>query len=255
MEYSNTYLARFIDRPNRFVAHCQLLTTNEIVTVHVKNTGRTSILQPGVTTALVKSDRPNRKTLYDLVAAKKYDQIWINIDSQAPNVVVNEGLTQNDIHLPGIERITKVMPEVQFLDSRVDFMGFGTKSEPFFLEVKGVTLVNQGIAAFPDAPTTRGLKHVHTLEKAIDAGYRAYLFFVIQMADIHKVTINRAIYAPLAEAIAQAQAKGVQVLAYDCAVTPQTLTLKRPVPFDLDQPFVSDGLPSSITPKVKKPLE
>lgn len=252
MKYSNTYLARFIDRPNRFVAHCQLIKTGEIVTVHVKNTGRTTILQPNVTTALVKSDNPKRKTLYDLVAAKKYNQQWVNIDSQAPNVVVKAGLEENQIQLPGIAQIEKVTPEVQFLDSRIDFMGFGQAQEPFFLEVKGVTLFHQGIAAFPDAPTTRGLKHVHTLVKAVEQGYAAYLLFVVQFQGSKVLTINRAIYEPLAMAIAQAQAKGVQVLAYDCKVTPGTLTLQKPVSFDLEQGFVSDGLPSSITSKARK---
>ncbi len=251
MEYSNHHLARFIDRPNRFIAHCALIDTGEVVTVHVKNTGRTTILQPGVTTALVKSDNPKRKTQYDLVAAKKYDRIWINVDSQAPNVVVKAGLESNYIKLPGIKYIEKVLPETKFLDSRIDFMGFDDLKRPFFLEVKGVTLANAGIAAFPDAPTTRGLKHVHTLEKAMAEGYLGYLLFVIQMADIKAMTIDRAIYEPLALAIEQAQAKGLNVLAYGCEVTPQTLTLTDPVPFDLYQPFVSDGLPSSIKPLKK----
>lgn len=254
MRYSNTYLARFIDRPNRFVAHCRLLETDEVVTVHVKNTGRTTLLQPNVTTALVKSDNPKRKTKYDLVAAKKYDQQWVNIDAQAPNVVVQAGLTDNQIQLPGIDHIAKVIPEVQFLDSRLDFMGFDADEQPFFVEVKGVTLFNDHVAAFPDAPTTRGLKHVHTLMQAQAQGYKTYLLFVVQLKGISAMTIERQIYAPLADAIAQAQAAGVQVVAYDCQVTPATLTLDQPVPFDLHQPYVSDGLPSSITKKQKKPL-
>lgn len=133
MQYPNIHLAHFIDRPNRFIAHCRLLETGEVVTVHVKNTGRTTILQPNVTTALVYSDKPTRKTKYDLVAAKKYDQFWINIDSQAPNQVVKAGLNNNDICLPGIERITQVNPEVTFLDSRLDFSGIGDNQKKVFL--------------------------------------------------------------------------------------------------------------------------
>lgn len=246
MQYPNIHLAHFIDRPNRFIAHCRLLETGEVVTVHVKNTGRTTILQPNVTTALVYSDKPTRKTKYDLVAAKKYDQFWINIDSQAPNQVVKAGLNNNDICLPGIERITQVNPEVTFLDSRLDFSGIGDNQKKFFLEVKGVTLENRGIAAFPDAPTIRGLKHVKTLQKALDKGYLSYLLFIIQMEKIKTMTIDIDIFEPLAAEISKAQKKGVQVIAYDCRVTPDSLILNQPVPFDLTQKFISDGLASSI---------
>jgi sugar fermentation stimulation protein A len=246
MQYPNVHIAKFIDRPNRFIAHCQLIDTGEVVTTHVKNTGRTTILQPGVTTALVHNDNPNRKTRYDLVAAKKYDRQWINIDSQAPNKVVKTGLETNYIKLPGIQSISKVNPETTYLDSRLDFAGADNLNRPFFLEVKGVTLINEGIAAFPDAPTTRGLKHVQTLERAVDAGYLAYLLFVIQIPNVKKVTIDRDIFIELAVEIGKAQRKGVHVVAYDCKVEPDTLVLDQPVPFDLNQKFVSDGLPSSI---------
>ncbi|GAA2974870.1 DNA/RNA nuclease SfsA [Lentilactobacillus parakefiri] len=246
MKYPNSHLARFIDRPNRFIAHCQLIETGEVVVAHVKNTGRTTILQPGVTTSLVYTDNPSRKTHYDLVAAKKYDRDWINIDSQAPNKLVKAGLTTNDIQLPEIESIERVRPEVTYLDSRLDFAGTDIANRPFFLEVKGVTLANQGIAAFPDAPTTRGLKHVKTLEKAAEHGYLAYLLFVIQMKNIKVVTIDREIFEALAVAIDHAQKVGVHVLAYDCKVTADRFMLDQPVKFDLNQAFVSDGLPSSI---------
>lgn len=246
MQYPNVHLATFIDRPNRFIAHCQLVDTGEVVTTHVKNTGRTTILQPGVTTALVHNDNPNRKTQYDLVAAKKYDRQWINIDSQAPNKIVKAGLESNYVKLPGIQAVAEVNPETTYRDSRLDFAGSDNLARPFFVEVKGVTLINEGIAAFPDAPTTRGLKHVQTLEKAIDDGYLAYLLFVIQTKGIKKVTIDRDIFNELAVEIGKAQKKGVHVIAYDCQVEPETLELDQPVPFDLNQPFVSDGLPSSI---------
>lgn len=246
MQYPNFHLARFIDRPNRFIAHCRLIETGEIVTVHVKNTGRTTILQPNVTTSLVESHNHARKTKYDLVAAKKYDRFWINIDSQAPNKIVKDGLANNDIKLPGINQITQVTPEVPFLDSRLDFSGIGDHQKNFFLEVKGVTLENGGIAAFPDAPTTRGLKHVKTLQKALDKGYLSYLLFIIQMEKIKAMTIDIDIFEPLAFEIFKAQKRGVHVIAYDCRITPDSLTLNQPVPFDLNQKFISDGLPSSI---------
>ncbi|MCD2256525.1 DNA/RNA nuclease SfsA [Lactobacillus sp. CC-MHH1034] len=252
MLYPNIHFAHFIDRPNRFIAHCRLVETGEVVTTHVKNTGRTTILQPGVTTALVYTNNPKRKTQYDLVAAKKYDRYWINIDSLAPNVLVHEGLSTNYIQLPGIKRITKVIPEVKFLESRLDFMGFDEQNRPFFVEVKGVTLGNQQVGAFPDAPTTRGLKHVQTLERALDQGYRSYLLFIVQMPHIHLVTINQAIDAALATEVKRAQALGVRVMAHGTKVTPDTITLTTPLPFVAAFPFESDGLPSSITPKSKQ---
>lgn len=252
MQYPNVHLAKFIDRPNRFIAHCRLIETGKVVTTHVKNTGRTTILQRGVTTALVHNDNPNRKTAYDLVAAKKYDRQWINVDSQAPNKIVKTGLESNYIKLPGVESITNVMPETTYLDSRLDFAGTDNSGRSFFLEVKGVTLANEGIAAFPDAPTTRGLKHVQTLEKAVDNGYLAYLLFVIQMKNIQTVTIDRDIFEELAVEIDKAQKKGVHVIAYDCKVEPGSLELDQPVTFNLNQKFVSDGLPSSIGRKWKR---
>lgn len=164
MQYPNVHLAKFIDRPNRFISHCRLIETGEVVTVHVKNTGRTTILQPGVTTALVHNDNPNRKTAYDLVAAKKYDRQWINIDSQAPNKVVKSGLISNYIQLPGIESIATVNPETTYLDSRLDFSGTGNLGQRFFLEVKGGDLGQSGDRCIP------GCAHHPWVKARVDPG-------------------------------------------------------------------------------------
>ncbi|KRL12548.1 DNA/RNA nuclease SfsA [Schleiferilactobacillus perolens] len=234
MDYPNIVLAKFIDRPNRFVA--QVVLDQQTVTVHVKNTGRTNILVNGRTVALAPATNPKRKTQYDLVAVKTAKG-WINIDSQAPNAVVGDGLRQNVIALPGIRQITLVRPETVYQDARFDFFGTGDGRQPFFLEVKGVTLWHDDVAAFPDAPTIRGEKHVRDLTDAVYHGYFGYLLFLVQIPDIQVVTINRTTQESLATAIHTAQAAGVHVLAYGTHVTPGRMTLGQPIPFDLRQPF------------------
>lgn len=236
LEYPNSYLARFVARPNRFIATCRL--HYELIQVHVKNTGRNKeILQPEVPVALVKSDNPQRKTQYDLVAAKVGTR-WINIDSQAPNQVAFDSIKTGLIKLPGIATrdILSLKREVTFEDARFDIFG-STAKQPFFVELKGVTLANGALAAFPDAPTSRASKHVATLIRAQAAGYQAYLCFIIQMSGISKVTIYQQRDPALYAAILAAQKAGVHLLAYGCAVTPATLNATYPVTIDLAQPF------------------
>ncbi|ERL64662.1 DNA/RNA nuclease SfsA [Schleiferilactobacillus shenzhenensis] len=234
MEYPGIIRGQFIDRPNRFVAH--VLIQGEKIVVHVKNTGRTNILVPGRTVALAPAaNAAQRKTAFDLVAVQT-PKGWINVDSQAPNTVVGAGLRSNQIVLPGLGPITAVRPETTFHDARFDFYG-SSGPQPFFLEVKGVTLWAGDVAAFPDAPTLRGLKHVQELIAAVGAGYHGYLLFLVQIPAIRAVTIAREVQPTLAETIAQAQAAGVHVLAYGTRVTPGTMTLDAPIPFDLTAPF------------------
>ncbi|MFD1318819.1 DNA/RNA nuclease SfsA [Loigolactobacillus zhaoyuanensis] len=240
MKYPNSYLARFIARPNRFIATCRL--HDELVQVHVKNTGRNKeILQPEVPVALVKSDNPQRKTQYDLVAAKVGTR-WINIDSQAPNQVAYDSIQSGLIQLPGIATsdILTLKREVTFEDARFDIFG-STATQPFFVELKGVTLANGRLAAFPDAPTSRAAKHVATLIRAQQAGYQAYLCFIVQMSGISKVTIYQQRDPDLYAAILQAQKAGVHLLAYGCTVTPATLNAAYPITIDLAQPFTEVG--------------
>nr|WP_225417891.1 DNA/RNA nuclease SfsA [Loigolactobacillus zhaoyuanensis] len=240
LKYPNSYLARFIARPNRFIATCRL--HDELVQVHVKNTGRNKeILQPEVPVALVKSDNPQRKTQYDLVAAKVGTR-WINIDSQAPNQVAYDSIQSGLIQLPGIATsdILTLKREVTFEDARFDIFG-STATQPFFVELKGVTLANGRLAAFPDAPTSRAAKHVATLIRAQQAGYQAYLCFIVQMSGISKVTIYQQRDPDLYAAILQAQKAGVHLLAYGCTVTPATLNAAYPITIDLAQPFTEVG--------------
>ncbi|WP_125769251.1 DNA/RNA nuclease SfsA [Lapidilactobacillus wuchangensis] len=241
MQYSDIKVATFLTRPNRFIAHCRL--AGKTVVVHVKNTGKCrELLVPGVSVALNYVPSPQRKTDYDLVAVKTATR-WINIDSQIPNALAASALQSGQIRLSGVAPVKTVQREVVFADSRLDIAGTTDKDEAFFVEVKGVTLVNGQIAAFPDAITTRGLKHVHTLQLAQQQGYHAYLLFIVQVPEITVMTINQRLQPELAVAIAAAQASGVQVLAYNCAVSAATIRVQQPVTFDLNQNFVLPEVP------------
>lgn len=235
MTYPEVSLATFLERPNRFIAICQL--AGQQISVHVKNTGKCrELLIPGVTVALTHSHNPARKTAYDLIAVNKNGN-WINIDSQIPNDLAANGLKQGEIILPGVAKVETVRREVAYLDSRLDIAGTLTDGKPFFVEVKGVTLEHDGLAAFPDAVTTRGLKHVQTLQQAQQSGYQAFLLFIGQMQDMKKMTINTKLQPELTLAIKAAHQVGVQVLAYDCHVTLATIELNQPVTFDLDADY------------------
>lgn len=235
MEYEAIRLATFIERPNRFIAICEL--EGERVTVHVKNTGRgKELFHPGVQVALNYQSKPTRKTAYDLVAIQKAGH-WINIDSQAPNQIVKEAQANGTLVLPGIGQLPELRAEVVYHDSRLDFCGQTTQGETCWIEVKGVTLENEGIAAFPDAPTVRAVKHVNELIRAVKAGDQAVLLFVVQLDFVQTMTIYRERAPKLAAAIEDALAAGVQVVALDCEVTPATLKLRQPVMVDLTVPF------------------
>ena len=215
MQYRTIVSGRFLDRPNRFVAHVEIDGTAQ--TVHVKNTGRCKeLLLPGAAVRLEVSDNPNRKTKYDLVAVYKPGLGWVNIDSQAPNKVVQEWLQTEGYDL--------VRPEYTYGDSRIDFY-MEKDGQEYLLEVKGCTLEVDGIGYFPDAPTLRGVKHLHELTKAVEAGYRCAVAFVIQMEGVAEVRPNTVTHPDFAEALSQAQAVGVKVLYLLCHVAPDGRTI------------------------------
>ena len=213
MKYKNTVLGRFVDRPNRFIAHVEI--DNIIETVHVKNTGRCrELLIPGVLVVLEKSDNPDRKTAYDLVMVHKDGIGWVNIDSQMPNYLVSEWLKNK----PEVfEDIDFVRPEYKYGDSRIDFYMEG-QSRKVLMEVKGVTLERDGVCYFPDAPTERGIKHIHELIKAQNNGYEAYLAFVIQMNGVNLVKANVGTHKAFGDALDAAIEAGVKVLMLPCFV-------------------------------------
>ena len=221
MQYRNIVPGRFLHRPNRFIAHVQIDDREEIC--HVKNTGRCKeLLTPGALVFCQVFDSVSRKTKYDLIAVQKGERL-INMDSQAPNKAAGEWLAAG-----GLGRITNLRAETVHGDSRFDF-SFEKDGKTCFLEVKGVTLENDGVCAFPDAPTERGVKHLKGLQQAAQDGYGAYALFVIQMADVKYLHPNDVTDPAFGQALREAAAAGVQLLAMDCAVSPDTLTLRQPV--------------------------
>ena len=215
MKYPEILRAKFLERPNRFIAKVD--TGTGVETVHVKNTGRCKeLLLPNVPVVLAKSGNPNRKTSYDLIAVKKKGLGWVNIDSQAPNKVAREWLE--------IQHYDKIQGEYVYGESRIDF--YMEKGEQkHLLEVKGCTLEMDGIGYFPDAPTERGVKHLHALIKARSEGYYCGVAFVIQMPKVREVRPNINTHPEFGEALEEAKAAGVRVLFLGCDVRPDSLTV------------------------------
>lgn len=226
MKYNKIQEAIFRERPNRFIAKVEVEGREGIV--HVKNTGRCKeLLIPGVKVYLSDEEGKERKTRYDLVAVEKQGRI-INMDSQAPNQVVKEALEQGRL-LPDI---LEIRPETKYGDSRFDFY-VKTKEKEIFIEVKGVTLEEDNICAFPDAPSERAVKHVEELIKAKEAGYEGYIIFVIQIEGVLCLHPNERTHKEFGEALKKARDAGIQILAYDSVVTKDSLVIKEPVPVHL----------------------
>lgn len=227
MIYENIVEAIFIERPNRFIAYCIVKGKEEVV--HVKNTGKCrELLIPGCKVYLQEHDNPKRKTKFSLISVIKGNRL-INMDSQAPNKVAYEALINNQINLPGLKGDIKyIKPEKTYGDSRFDIY-IETDTEKAFLEVKGVTLEEDGIVLFPDAKTERGVKHINELIKATDDGYLSYILFVIQMDNVKYFTPNIKMHKEFGQALKNAYSKGVNILAYDCDVTLNSLDIKNKV--------------------------
>lgn len=223
MRYRTVVPGRFLCRPNRFIA--QVETAAGVQTVHVKNTGRCrELLVPGASVYLEQSANPRRKTAFDLIAVDK-GGLLINMDAQAPNRVFAEWAGAGSF-LPDC---TALRREYVYGDSRLDFC-LETPGGLHLVEVKGVTLEEGGAARFPDAPTERGVRHIQELRRAVEAGLGATLFFVVQMEGMRSVAPNDETHPAFGRALREAAAAGVRVCAWDCAVTPESLTLRAPVP-------------------------
>ena len=222
MQYGKILPARFLSRPNRFVARVE--AEGEELVCHVKNTGRCrELLVPGATVWLEESPNPSRKTKFDLIAVEKGDRL-INMDAQAPNKVFGEWVAAGGFR----EGLTLLRPETTYGSSRFDCYWESSKRRGF-VEVKGVTLEEDGIVRFPDAPTLRGVKHLDELVKAREAGYEAAVCFVIQMENVRWFAPNDETHPEFGQALRRAAQAGVEILAMDCAVTPQSLTMGNPV--------------------------
>lgn len=227
MRYSNIRAGRFLARPNRFVAHVEL--DGETVVCHVKNTGRCrELLVPGATVYLQESGNPARKTKFDLIAVDK-GGLLVNMDAQAPNQVFREWAEAGQF-VPGL---TLLRPETTWGKSRFDFYWELSTQRRGFVEVKGVTLEENGHARFPDAPTLRGVKHLEELALCRQQGYEATVCFVLQMAGMADFAPNDATHPEFGAALRRAAQSGVEVLARECTVTPATLALAGSVPVRL----------------------
>lgn len=223
MHYGDVISGRFVDRPNRFVARVE--TAEGLQTVHVKNTGRCrELLVPGAVVYLERGTNPARRTAFDLIAVEKGARL-INMDAQAPNRVFAEWVRGGGF-LPDV---TAVRPEFPYGESRLDFC-LETAEGCRLVEVKGVTLEDGGAARFPDAPTERGVKHIRELQRAAEAGLGATLFFVVQTEGIRSVAPNDETHPAFGAALREAAARGVDIRACDCAVTPDSIAVRRPVP-------------------------
>lgn len=229
MRYEKVCNGTFIERPNRFIA--KVLIDGKEETVHVKNTGRCrELLVPGAEVYMedFEGRMGKRKLRYSLIAVKK-GNLLINMDSQAPNYVVEEALTDGRIKPPGMGKLTCIKREKTFGDSRYDFYLEDEEGRKGWMEVKGVTLEDNGICRFPDAPTQRGKKHINGLAKAVEMGYTCQVVFVIQMNGMKSFEPNDATDQDFGDALREASSCGVSVLAYDCTVEPDSLQINSQI--------------------------
>ena len=226
MKYENIIKAKFISRPNRFIAEVEIDGNTEIA--HVKNTGRCKeLLTEGTTVYVQKSDNPARKTKYDLITVVKNGML-INMDSQAPNKVFGEWVSQGNFAAD----VDLIKPECKYGNSRFDFY-IEAGGRKIFAEIKGVTLEEEGIVMFPDAPTERGIKHIKELCECVKNGYEGYIFFIIQMEQCKYFTPNKANHLEFAEALKKASECGVNIKAMNCNVTKDELRILKEVEIKL----------------------
>ena len=233
MDYEHIREASFIERPNRFIAYVSLNGKRE--TVHVKNTGRCAeLLTPGASVYIQECSASSRKTKWDLIAVRKGSRL-INMDSQAPNKAVREWIEGGSF----FGEAAIVRPETTYGNSRFDlYVEAGERK--IFIEVKGVTLEEDGVCRFPDAPSERAVKHLEELIRAKKDGYEAYVFFVIQMSGVRYFTPNTDTHPAFAEALKKAAAAGVSILASDCIVTPESIEIQEPVDVVLESPLLKE---------------
>lgn len=217
-----------MQRPNRFIAHIMLEGKEEIC--HVKNTGRCrELLIPGETVVYVEDygTGTKRKTRYSLITVKKGDRL-VNMDSQAPNKVAKEWLEAGEIG-----KLAKIVPERTFGKSRLDFYYEGEDGIKGFMEVKGVTLEQDDVVSFPDAPTERGIKHLEELMEIHRQGYEARVLFVVQMDQVKYFSPNDEQHKAFGDTLRKAVREGVIVEAVTCQVTPELLEYKSRIPIRL----------------------
>lgn len=219
MKYNNILKGKFISRPNRFIAYVEIDGNEEVC--HVKNTGRCKeLLTPNATVFIQKNDNPKRKTKFSLIGVIKGDRM-INMDSQVTNKVVHEWISKGNL----LKDVTLIKPETKYKNSRFDFY-VETKYQKIFIEVKGVTLENNGIVKFPDAPTERGVRHLRELVDCVKEGYDAYVIFVIQMKDVVHFEPNVETHKEFGDTLKYAKENGVNIVAVDCLVDEDSINIR-----------------------------
>lgn len=229
MKYEKIIKAKFKDRPNRFIAVADI--DGKEVKAHVKNTGRCrELLIPGATVYLqdFRDNMRSRKLEYSLIAVEKINDgppILVNMDSQVPNKVVKEALEEGLLQLGGLGKLCKIKSEAVYGNSRIDFYVEDEVGRGGYIEVKGVTLEKEKVALFPDAPTERGIKHLTELENAVRKGKAAAIIFVIQMKGIKKFMPNDEGHKAFGDALRSASQNGVEVMAFDCIVTKDSIQI------------------------------
>lgn len=220
MKYENIRDGIFISRPNRFIALVDVDGKEEVC--HVKNTGRCKeLLTPGVKVYLQESKNPERKTKYDLISVYKGEML-VNIDSQAPNKVFGEWIIKSKYF--GENSLIK--PESKYKNSRFDFY-IEAGGRKIFVEIKGVTLEENNVVKFPDAPTERGVKHIRELVECVREGYEGYIFFVVQMDKNVYFTPNRETHKEFADELIIAEKAGVKIKCVNCEVSKDRLEIKE----------------------------
>ncbi len=242
MRYERIQEGTFLERPNRFIAYVEIEGVKE--TVHVKNTGRCAeLFVPGARVCVQKSDNPQRKTQWDLIAVWKGERL-INMDSQIPNALVREWLEETEEGRAFLPGITYLKPEYTFGNSRIDLYAEAGERK-ILIEVKGVTLEEDGVVRFPDAPSERAVKHMEELSAAVKEGWEAVVFFVVQMEGVDFFTPNMDTHPAFGEALKKAAAAGVRVTAWDCHVEQESISIRREVPVVLGE---------RILYEIRKPL-
>lgn len=233
MKYDRIIGGRFLSRPNRFIAKVEINGTEE--TVHVKNTGRCKeLLVPGCIVYLSVADNPARKTQYDLIGVEKLRNgeppLMVNMDSQIPNAAAEEWLKKGTL----FSKDALIRREVRYGNSRFDlYIEDGERKA--FMEVKGVTLEKEGVALFPDAPTERGVKHIKELIACKKEGYEAYILFVVQMKEVHTFAPNDETHPAFGDTLREAAEAGVQIIAMDCIVTPESIEIDQPIAINIEK--------------------
>ena len=219
---------RFVRRDNRFRVTVEVEGGH--VAAHLPNSGRlTELLTPGRSCWLTEFDTPQRKTRFDLTLMA-YAGALVSVDARLPNALFAEALVAGQLDpfrgYDGVER------EVRFGESRLDFRLSGPESV-CWVEVKSVTLVEGGVARFPDAPTARGVRHLGELVTTVSKGDRAAVVFIIQRADAQRFVPHDQADAAFGSALREAAGAGVGVYAWGCEVSQQEIAVCGAVSVDL----------------------